>query len=140
MMRSANAPHTPSEKHSLRLDDEHEDVRHLTSFASSLFALLASKESDAPTLAVSPISIIAALALAWAGITSDSPADKELKKILGVSSHENVASILSTLSPIGASFVSQGVELKIANSVWTRRSIRPSYVSLIEDVYKATAS
>mmetsp|Transcript_19276 Transcript_19276/g.37486 ORF Transcript_19276/g.37486 Transcript_19276/m.37486 type:complete len:379 (-) Transcript_19276:304-1440(-) len=109
----------------------------LASFSVSLFTLLCDQNPTDPALIVSPLSIASALALSAAGATPAGKAGVELNKLLQVQSHSHVAYLVSSL--LAGKTSSSGVEVHIANSVWTKASIKESYVSLVRDVHDAKA-
>jgi len=114
-----------------------EALSGLASFSVSLFTLLCDQNPTDPALIVSPLSIASALALSAAGATPAGKAGVELNKLLQVQSHSHVAYLVSSL--LAGKTSSSGVEVHIANSVWTKASIKESYVSLVRDVHDAKA-
>lgn len=114
------------------------NVRALSSFGSSLFVSLCEDEPTDAVVAISPISVISALALAWAGVTPNSKSDIELKKALGVDNHNKIASLLANFDAGTTPSSTGSVQLEVASSVWTRSPLQESYTSAVNTAHKAS--
>jgi serpin B len=109
----------------------------LARLGMTLFALLCEQEPAAPAMLLSPLSVSGALALVLAGATPGDQSEHELSKLLG-SQHGPVAELTQSLLAAGAG--RGGVSLQVANSVWSKGSIKPSFLELVRGVHRADAS
>ena len=121
----------------------------LASFAYTLFSTLTtspnSNASYETNVLISPFSIASALALIVAGATVDSLCQTQLLTVLGIESHIEIP-LLSKLL-LSSPKESSGVELSIANGIWTgsstsidgSSSIKDSYVEIIRKDHNAIA-
>ena len=108
----------------------------IAKFGLALFALLAEDPSTAVVL-VSPLSISAALSLAAAGATPAGAAERELLSALGVGNHTAVAELGGAI--LSGDESTRGVTLRIANSVWAKQGVLPSYQELVDRTHGARA-
>lgn len=107
---------------------------NISSFAYMLFSVIASSAPE-PNVLISPYSIASALALVMAGATIDSVCQTQIRSVLNIKNHSE----LPFLSNLLLSSSSSGVELAIANGIWTNRAIKPEYIGTVEKVHGATA-
>lgn len=107
----------------------------LGSFGAALFAHACNATLDEPVLFLSPLSIATALALAVAGATTGSVCEAELYRALRFGDHVQIAQI----NQMVAGGIYSGVALKVANSVWTRSSIKKEYIEVIVSTHSAQA-
>lgn len=111
----------------------------LSSFAYSLFSALTTSNYEANVL-ISPFSIASALALALAGATIDSICQAQLLSSLGIKNHSDVPLLSNTLLSSSSSKQASGVELSIANGIWTKESIKASYKEVVTKQHGSIAS
>eukprot|EP00586_Coscinodiscus_wailesii_P006388 CAMPEP_0172489238 /NCGR_PEP_ID=MMETSP1066-20121228/19103_1 /TAXON_ID=671091 /ORGANISM="Coscinodiscus wailesii, Strain CCMP2513" /LENGTH=380 /DNA_ID=CAMNT_0013256949 /DNA_START=132 /DNA_END=1274 /DNA_ORIENTATION=+ len=114
------------------------DLHH---FSFSAFSILAA--SGTGNILLSPYSIASALALTLAGCTPLSPCQTEIENVLGISSHEEMATVRKELATLPSSSSEEevtGVELVMANSIWTSSSIKADYINLVEQTHNALAN
>ena len=116
----------------------------LASFAYTLFSTLTGSSSDESNVLISPFSIASALALILAGATIDSLCQTQLLTVLGIQSHTDIP-LLSKLL-LSSPKESSGVELSIANGIWTgstssssSSSIKESFVETVQKDHNAIA-
>eukprot|EP00586_Coscinodiscus_wailesii_P023652 CAMPEP_0172497056 /NCGR_PEP_ID=MMETSP1066-20121228/94772_1 /TAXON_ID=671091 /ORGANISM="Coscinodiscus wailesii, Strain CCMP2513" /LENGTH=420 /DNA_ID=CAMNT_0013269631 /DNA_START=180 /DNA_END=1442 /DNA_ORIENTATION=+ len=120
------------------------DSPNLQEFSYSTFNILASTQSNMTgNILLSPYSIASALALTLAGCTPSSPCQTQIENALGISSHTEIATARKKLSTSRLSSEDEGevngVELIMANSIWTSSKVKEDYVTLVEETHDATA-
>ena len=86
------------------------------------------------------VSIAAALALALAGTTVGSIAQTEIQSVLNIQSHSDLPLLSDIIVPTSKSKRSSlGIDLSIANGIWTADGVRPEYIQTAKKVHKAVA-
>jgi len=106
---------------------------NLSFFAFNLFAALSSSlqaEDVAANILISPYSIASALSLVLAG-ASDSQCQQELRTVLNVGSHSDIAMLTDNLT--------QSSVLTSANGIWSK-NLKESYVNDVKNTHGAEAS
>ena len=91
-----------------------------------MFAALCATDPAAPVVLLSPFSIAGALSLAAAGASAE--AEAELLKLLGVPNFDAFGAFALSVLPRPG----DGVALHVANSVWSKRSIKPAYIERLK--------
>lgn len=109
----------------------------IAKFGFALFTLLAENQIDTPVVLVSPLSVSASLSLALAGATPEGAAERELIAALGVSSHASVAELSTSM--LSGDEASRGVALRVANSVWVKQEVLPSFQQMVVQTHGARA-
>ena len=93
----------------------------------SLFAAVCATGPASPVVLLSPFSIAGALSLAAAGASAE--AEAELLKLLGVRNFEAFGAFALSVLPQQPG---DGVTLRVANSVWSKQSIKSTYIERIK--------
>ena len=93
----------------------------------SLFAAVCATDPASPVVLLSPFSIAGALSLAAAGASAE--AEAELLKLLGVRNFEAFGAFALSVLPQQPG---DGVTLRVANSVWSKQSIKSTYIERIK--------
>jgi len=120
------------------------NVPNLSSFAFHLFSQLVSSksstENDNNNVLISPLSIASALGLVLAGATADSTCQTQIQSVLDIQSHSDIPLLSNILlPPMSSSPSSSGVDLTIANGIWTTKEIKEEYIQNVQNVHNGIA-
>eukprot|EP00978_Attheya_sp_CCMP212_P009061 scaffold21358_cov46-Attheya_sp.AAC.5 len=111
---------------------------NLCPFAFGLFSVLAQNSTE--NVLLSPYSIAAALAIAFAGVTLESLSEEQLGSVLGISSHADLPLLSQAILDSAASTQDTVIQFTSANGIWIRDSIiKPGYVETVTQTHKGTA-
>lgn len=110
-----------------------ERVMNAESFGLKLFEALCTAEPTS-TVVLSPLVIAGALSLAAAGATPMSTTEAELLGVLGIGAHADHAALT------GQVLSGNGATVRTANGVFTKASIKPAFVSLVQSVHRSEAA
>ena len=97
------------------------DAVGIASFGAKLLANLCNEDPEAAVVLISPISLVAVIAIAAEGATKQSECESQLKAIIRLKNPRSAAALLSGISS------NAKVDIVATSSVWCVRNFRQEY-------------